>query len=47
MLTYSFERLSKCLWMLFCSAWSVGSMAPDLYHAKIIRSVTNILRHGE
>lgn len=29
--THSLDRLSECVWMLFCKAWSVGRMAADLH----------------
>lgn len=33
--THSLDRLSECLWMLFCSAWSVGNMAADLHTTNV------------
>lgn len=34
--THSLDRLSKCVWMLFCKAWSVGKMAADLHKAHVL-----------
>lgn len=33
---HSLDRLSECVWMLFCKAWSVGRMAADLHEAHVL-----------
>lgn len=37
--THSLDRLSKCVWMLFCKAWSVGKMAADLRKTQVSPSL--------